>query len=119
MLRNIKTDIEDILYPYVEVESTTGTNLERKAENFLLNYFKSIHYFKRNPQYFGSYKINNDPLQRAVCYAMVKGEGADTVVFIHHYDVVATEDFKLLKPYAYSPQALALELLKIKETLIK
>lgn len=117
MLHKIDTDIENILYPYVKIESTTGTTLEREAETFLLNYFENINYFKKNPQYFGAYKISNDPLERAVCYAMVKGEGDDTVVFIHHYDVVDTEDFKILKPFAYCPEALALELLKIKNTL--
>ena len=117
MLNKTTMDIENILYPYIAVESITGTTAERKAESFLLNYFKDIDYFKKNPQHFGSYKINKDPLERAVCYAMVKGEGNDTVVFIHHYDVVDTEDFKLLKPYAYCPQELELQLFKIKETL--
>lgn len=117
MSHNITADIKNILYPYVEVESTTGTILEKKAETFLLNYFENIDYFKKNPEYFGSYKISNDSLERAACYAMVKGEGNDTIVFIHHYDVVDTEDFKLLKPFAYCPEKLELELLKIKETL--
>jgi arginine utilization protein RocB len=117
MLHEITTDIENILYPYVETESTTGTILERKAEKFLLNYLGNIDYFKKNQKYFGSYKVENDSLDRSVCYAMIKGDGDDTVVLIHHYDVVATEDFRLLKPFAYSPKDLELRLLKIKETL--
>lgn len=117
MLDNIKAEIEKILYPYVEAQSTTGTTLEREAEDFLVNFFKNIEYFKRKPQYTGIYKLSNDPLERSVCYAMIKGEGDDTVVFIHHYDVVDTEGFKLLRPFAYCPEALELELLKIKESL--
>ena len=117
MIDNITTDIKNILYPYVETQSTTGTSLEVKAENFLMNYFQNINYFKGNPKFFGAYKIDNDPLERSVCYAMIKGEGEDTVVFIHHYDVVDTEDFRLLRPFAYSPKELSFQLFKIKETL--
>lgn len=117
MLREIDEEIESILYPYVKVKSTTGTELERNGECFLLDYFSNIDYFKKNIDHYGAYKIKDDLLDRSVCWAMVKGTGRDTVVFLHHYDTVDTEDFKLLMPFAYSPEELELELMKIKNTL--
>jgi arginine utilization protein RocB len=115
MLQGIDNEIKDILLEYVKINSNTGTKLELKVENFLMDYFSNIQYWKENNQLFGTYKIENDLLERSVCWAMVKGEGEDAIVLIHHYDVVDIEDFKHLKPFAYSPFELEAELLKIKD----
>lgn len=119
VLNGIDQDIKDIFYPFVEVKSTTFTEHEREAESFLVNFFSSIDYFKNNPGHFGTYKIENDFFERSVCWGLVKGKGDDTVILIHHYDVVSVEDYKTLMPYAYSPKQLEIELLKIKEDLPK
>ena len=47
----------------------------------------------------------------------MRGKGNDTVVFVHHNDVVDIEDFKLLKSYAFSPDKLAEELYKVRNSL--
>ena len=114
VLNGIDKDIEDIFYSYVKVRSDTYTDLERDIEPFLMNFFNKIDYFKRNPNYFGTYKIENDTFNRSVCWGLVKGKDDDTVVLIHHNDVVNVEDFKTLKPYAYSPKKLEIELMKVK-----
>jgi arginine utilization protein RocB len=117
VLEEIKKDIEDILYKYVKVKSDTNTRLERDIEPFLMNFFSNIDYFKNHPEHYGTYKIQNDPLDRSVCWGMVKGNGDDTVVLIHHNDVVGIEDFGTLKPFAHSPLELEEELMKIKDVL--
>jgi arginine utilization protein RocB len=117
VLDGIDKDIEDIFYSYIRVRSDTFTELERDIEPFLMNYFNNIDYFKNNPEHYGAYKIKNDIFHRSVCWALVKGKGDDTVVFIHHNDVVGIEDFNTLKPFAYSPKELEIELMKIKENL--
>ncbi|MGH4137741.1 M20/M25/M40 family metallo-hydrolase [Clostridium sp.] len=117
VLRGIDKDIEDIFYSYVKVRSDTFTDLERDIEPFLINFFNDIDYFKRNPEHFGTYKIENDTFDRCVCWGLVKGKGNETVILIHHNDVVNIEDFKTLKPYAYSPKELKIELMKIKADL--
>lgn len=117
VLDGIEKDIEEILLSYVKAESFTNTHNERRAEEFFLNYFSIIPYFKNNPNLFGAYEIKNDPFNRSVCYAMLKGNGDDTIVFVHHNDVVGVEDFKLLKDFAFSPKDLKNELLKIKDSL--
>lgn len=119
ILKGIDEEIKSIFYPYIKIRSDTFSEHEIKIEKFLTEFFQGIDYFKDNPEYFGTHKIHNDPLNRAVCWALVKGEGEDTVVLIHHYDVVDTLDFKTLKDFAYSPHELEEELMKIKDDLLK
>lgn len=109
----LKTDIKDFLYSYIGVESFSNTSNEKNIEKFFLSEMSKSDYFKANPQHYGFYKIPKDPLDRCVCYAMVKGRGEDTVVLVHHYDVVTIEDFKNLKELAFSPDELRASLLKI------
>lgn len=117
-LNEIEKDIEKIFYSYIKVRSDTFTSYERNVEPFLMDFFSSIDYFKSNPEHFGTYKIENDTFGRSVCWGLVKGEGDETVVLIHHNDTVDVEDFKTLKSYAYSPNELEAELMKMKEDLL-
>lgn len=117
VLKGLDKDIADIFYPYIKVRSDTGSALERDIEPFLTGFFNSIDYFRNRPEHFGTYKIKNDLYNRSVCWGFVKGKGDETVVLIHHCDVVDIEDFKTLKPYAYSPEELEQQLLDIKEAL--
>lgn len=117
MLTGIESKIEEILLKYIKTHSFTFTEGEKEAELFLMEHFSSIKYFQEHPEYYGTYEIPKDAFQRAVFYAMVKGKGDETIVFIHHNDVVEVEDFKLLKHCAFSPEELAGELFKIKDSL--
>ena len=116
-LKGIEKDIEKILFSYIKVESFTNSQKEKQSTEFLLNYFSNIPYFKNTPDSYGSYPIENDHLDRDVFYAALRGKGRDTVVFVHHSDIVGVEDFKLLKEYAFSPRKLKTELIKIKDSL--
>lgn len=102
--------IEEILYDYVKIESYTNTAGERLVEEFFTERFGGMAYFKAHPEYYGLYPVSGDALSRNVCWAMVRGGGDKTVVLVHHYDIVDIEDFKTLKPFAFSPEDLAREL---------
>lgn len=115
--RDISKKILDLLYDYMSIKSETGTALEREAEKFLINHLSKIPYFKSNHHLYGSYKIKDDPLSRAVTWALVKGTGPDTVILMHHNDVVDVLDYKSLSTYAYSPDELKEQLMKIKNEL--
>lgn len=114
---HIGEEIKDIVYNYIKAKSFTYSKGEKEAENYFLNYFASVPYFQRNKEFYGAYPILGDTFHRSVCWAMRKGTLDDTIVMIHHYDVVTIEDFKLLKPLAFSPDELEKELFKIKDTL--
>lgn len=117
-LNGIGPEIKEILYGYVKAESFTGTPSEKSAEEYFLNYFRARPYWQEHPEYAGAYPIPNDPFGRAAAFAMVRGGGEDTVVFVHHNDVVTVEDFKRLKPLAFSPDELKRELLRLRDTFL-
>jgi len=109
----IDKDIDEILLPYLAVNSETCSTGEKRCEAFLLDYLNSVPYYHENADHYGSYPIKDDLLNRAVCWAMVKGKGKETVVLLHHYDVVGVEDFKTLHDFAFHPDQLEEELKKI------
>ena len=119
IIEDIDKEIKDIFYSLVKVKSDTGTFYEKNMEPFFMSYFGNLDYFKKNPENYGKYEISGDPLNRSVIWAMVKGQGDNTIVFMNHYDVVDIEDFKTLADYAYSPLELEQQLFKIKEDLHK
>ncbi|QOX65449.1 M20/M25/M40 family metallo-hydrolase [Anoxybacterium hadale] len=116
-LTGIDTEIDLVLRRLIAVNSETDTAGEKDCEAFLTSYLSDIPYFQENRELFGSYAVEEDPLHRAVCWALIKGRGASTVVLIHHYDVVGIEDFKNLREFAFQPDALAEALESIKEEL--
>ena len=109
--------IKEILYDYVKIQSFTNTAGERLVEDFFTGHFERIEYFREHRDYWGLYPLEHDSLGRNVCWAMVKGNSPKTVVLVHHYDIVDIEDFKMLKPFAFSPDVLPKELMKHKEML--
>ena len=117
ILKGIDEDIRRILYQYMKTQSFTCTAREKEAERFLVEHLSKIPYFQEHPEYYGTFPISGDPFERAVCFGMVKGQGEDTVVFLHHSDVVQIEDLKLLKAYAFSPDELEEKLKGIKDSL--
>lgn len=116
-LSGIGAEIQRILYDYVQAESITNSPGEREAEEFFLRFFHGQPYWQAHPEDVGKRPIPGDPHGRSAVFAMVRGGGPDTVAFVHHSDVVTVEDFKLLKPLAFFPEALEKELKKLRHTL--
>jgi arginine utilization protein RocB len=77
--------------------------LENNNIEFFQHWFEKVPYLKAHPEYHGFHKIAGDHLGRSVPWALLKGEGADTVVLIHHTDTVNVDDYGSYKKYAYSP----------------
>lgn len=125
-MRSLASVIKEILYGYIAQDSISDTANEQKAENYFLDFFAEQPYFKAHPDYIGAQPIENDPYGRAAVWAMVRGVGIsdnnvpemypDTVVCIHHHDVVTVEDFKSLSPYAFSPDELEAQMKPICES---
>lgn len=117
LLDDIGQEILSLLQGYVQAQSITNSAAEKSAEVFFTESFARLPYFQHNPEFYGRFPIQDDAHGRSVCYAMVCGTGPETVVLLHHFDVVSTEDFKLLEPYAFSPNELAEKLYDIRDTL--
>ncbi|MDR3670680.1 MAG: M20/M25/M40 family metallo-hydrolase, partial [Holophaga sp.] len=70
----------------------------------------SMPYFRQHPDHCGCHRIPDDPLERSVCWALVRGRAhtdGRTILLIHHYDTADIEDYGLLRAQAYSPRELA------------
>ncbi|MCL2565591.1 MAG: M20/M25/M40 family metallo-hydrolase [Defluviitaleaceae bacterium] len=102
----LREKIEKYLYDYVGIQSDTGTVYERNIEKFYEKYFEDIPYFKANPQYRGIFPIPKDHLNRHVPWALLKGEGDETIVLLHHSDTVDTADYLHLRELALKPKEL-------------
>lgn len=76
--------------------------MEKEAEDFFKEYFQGLDYLKDHPDHFGFYPVKNDHLDRTIPWALLKGEGDKTIVWIHHTDTVDTDDFGIYKDQAYN-----------------
>ena len=103
---NLKDQIKKTMYDYVAIGSYTDSIHEREVEPFFMDLMSSFPYFKEHPEGYGLYEIPGDHLGRSVCWALVRGDGPDTICMVHHYDVVGIEDFKNYKDYALKPDEL-------------
>ena len=111
-LDKIGEEIKEILYSYVKAESITYSAGEKQAERFFLSYFEKQPYWQEHPECVGTKPIEEDPFGRAAAFAMVRGRGEKTIVFVHHNDVVTVEDYDRLRPLAFRPDELEAELKK-------
>jgi arginine utilization protein RocB len=90
----------------VRIQSDTGTRQERDVETYLHEWLGQRQYFKNHPDYLGLYPLEEDPLDRSVVWGLVKGQGDQTVILMHHHDVVDAFDYGSLAKWAYDPPKL-------------
>lgn len=98
--------IEALLERLVCVASDTGTIKEKAVEEVLINILDEIPYFKRHKEDKGFYAIEEDLYERGIVWAMVKGESKRAIVLMHHHDVVDSNDYGELSPFAYDMEAI-------------
>ena len=98
--------IKKLTLDLVRVQSDTGTRQELDVENFLYDWLGKLEYFKSHPDHFGQYLLEQDPLDRNVVWGLVKGQGDQTVILMHHHDVVDAFDYGSLEELAYDPKRL-------------
>lgn len=95
------------LKDYMSIYSLSGTSAEKEVSPFLSACLRSWPYFQAHPDHLGTYEIPKDPLKREIFWALVKGKGERTVILLHHYDVVSTDNFGVLQDLAFRPADLA------------
>ncbi|NBG88091.1 M20/M25/M40 family metallo-hydrolase [Isachenkonia alkalipeptolytica] len=98
--------IESIFYRLVAIRSDTNSIYEPIIEDVILNWFREREYFQENPEYFGTEPLEDDAFRREVVWALVRGEGKETVVLIHHHDAVGIEEYGSLEDMAFRPEEL-------------
>jgi arginine utilization protein RocB len=99
----ISDKIQEVFSQYIRINSETGSTAENLVGAFFHQYFSHTVYFQEHPDQYGSYPIAHDPFDRKVEWAFVRGQGTETVVLLHHLDVVQIDDYGLFKPFAFDP----------------
>ncbi len=98
--------IYEILQAYCRVPSITASDGEALVPEFIGRTLSDVPYFQQNPDHVGTWEIKNDPYGRQVAWAMIKGGSKRTVVLMHHFDVVVTDNYGPLKHLAFEPDQL-------------
>lgn len=100
---DLKQSIERNLLDYVATKTHTSTSLENNNVEFFKGWFEKVDYFRNRPENYGFYDIKGDHLDRKVPWGLLRGEGEDTIILIHHTDTVDTDDYGLNQELAYKP----------------
>ncbi len=95
--------IKALMLELVQIQSDTGTHQEKDVEVYLHDWLGQREYFKNHPDYFGLFPLVKDPLERSIVWGLVKGQGDQTVILMHHHDVVDAFDYGSLEKWAYDP----------------
>ena len=98
--------VKKLTMDLVRIQSDTGTRQEKEVENYLHAWLGEHEYFRNKPDYFGQHSLPEDPLERCVVWGLVKGQGDQTVILMHHHDVVDAFDYGSLEKWAYDPAKL-------------
>jgi len=98
----MKEKILKLLTEMVAINSRTNTEQERQIEDYLYGVLCGLDYFKENGTHFGQIALPSDSCGRRIVYGLVKGKSNKTVVLMNHHDVVGTEVYGALEPYAFN-----------------
>lgn len=104
----------------ISVPSVNATEGEKNIAEFIYSYLSELPYFKKHPELLIKDELKDDPLHRFNVYGLLIGEKSgcpDTIMLHGHIDTVSVDDFGALKEYAFNPDRLREEMLKIKDTL--
>jgi len=103
--REIKEGVQEIFEDLMTFKSDTGTMKELDIEQYLHTWICNQRYFQKNPDKFGMYHID-DNHGRKVIWGLLKGEGDDTIILMHHHDVVDSFDYGNLIGFSNKPDQL-------------
>ena len=98
-------EILGLLYGYTAAQSCTGTDREDSGSKYFLSAMGRLPYFTDHPEMLIHYPIPEDPLRRAACCAVFRGDSPNTIVMIHHSDVTDVEDYGRFADIAFDPDA--------------
>lgn len=90
----------------VQAASINGSAGEQAFPDILMGLLRRHPYFTAHPENVWAQTIENDPLKRRNVYALVRGQGAATVVLTGHFDVVDTGNYGPHADVAFDPAAL-------------
>ena len=85
--------------------SQTDTKGETDFAPFLYDLLAQWPCFRAHPEHLRLERTSNDPLERHILTALVRGSGSQTLILTGHYDVVTIDNYGPLAPWAADPEA--------------
>ena len=104
--------IEEILRRLVAIPSDTGTKKECDVEKEILKMIGEMSYFKEHSEEYGAFDVEGDRFGRSIIWALSGGKSIETIVLMHHHDVVDASDYGELSGKAYDMDEIRKALLK-------
>lgn len=112
-LDKVKRITEDLVkIPSIVRQPRGESNCAKK----IYDYYRGLDYFKAHPDRVKLVKTVDDEIERHSTLAYVKGTKGNsnkTIILIGHLDTVGVDDFGTIKEYAFSPDKLPEQLLKL------
>ena len=99
-------DIIELTKHLMKIDSTTHTAKERSIESELNRLLSNMPYFKEHPDQHGIYDLPDDPLERGIVYALIKGSEDKTLILLNHHDAVSIENYEQMKTMAFDADKL-------------
>lgn len=90
----------------VRIPSVTGTPDETAFAPILEQLLRRETYFQAHPDHLRLEASVNDPCSRQTLFALVRGQGRQTVMLTGHYDTVSLDNYGTLKHWALEPEIL-------------
>lgn len=109
---NISIDTRSIALRLVQVASITNTSGEVSFPDVLISVLREIPFFKSHPDHVYEFSIEEDPKGRRIVMALAPGTGSSCIVLTGHYDVVDTNNYGVLEPFAFDPENLTKRMLQ-------
>ena len=91
------SEIRELLYELVSVQSDTGTKLEVAMGEKIFDIIRRNEYFAKHSELCGM-ESGGDFLGRSVVWALRKGSTNRTVILSGHYDAVEIDSYGELNP---------------------
>ncbi len=109
MKETVSKRVKEIALQLTEVQSVVDSSGEVEVSEKVFEIMSNMDYWKKHPDYLYYVPVKNDPINRKVVVAILKGEkkiSHKTVVFIGHTDTVGISDYGVLQEYATKPYEL-------------
>ena len=109
-------EMKELTEQLVSVGSVNGTSGEKEVALLIEDYLREIPYFKEHSKQVIIQPLEQDALERRNVFAWIKGEKnntGETMIFHGHMDTVGIEDYGKLKPYAWNPEKLKQQMLRM------